>query len=102
MICAYWHGGLGMKSIVAWIAAGSLLATLAPAQPPRPRYAVIDLGIVGALPGQPFFITSNGLVAGAAAAGANLHASFGTERERQTSACPDSAAPTALPSASMS
>src|SRR5712671_3088695 len=36
-----------MKSIVTWIAASSLLAVLAVAQPPHPRYTVTDLGTLG-------------------------------------------------------
>src|SRR5690242_3610967 len=53
-----------MKSILTSIAAGSLLATLAIAQPPR--YNVIDLGPVGPPPGQPYFIANTGLAAGTA------------------------------------
>jgi uncharacterized membrane protein len=64
-----------MKSIVISIAASSLLATLAMAQPPRPSYNIIDLGTVGNPPGQPYFITNNGLVSGAAATpNGNMHA----------------------------
>ena len=55
-----------MKTIVTWIAASSLLAALATAQPPR--YTVTDLGAVGGAPGQPFFIAPDGLIGGAAAA----------------------------------
>ncbi|HMC61166.1 MAG TPA: hypothetical protein VKJ01_18390, partial [Candidatus Solibacter sp.] len=58
-----------MKSILTSIAAGSLLAALAIAQP-SPRYTITDLGPVGGPPGSPYFITNNGL-AGGAAAGAN-------------------------------
>ncbi len=54
-----------MKSIMTSIAASSLLAALAIAQP-APRYAVRDLGAVGGAAGQPFLITDNGLVAGVA------------------------------------
>jgi probable HAF family extracellular repeat protein len=61
-----------MKSIVNLIAASSLLAPLAISQPqpPRPQlhYTVQDLGAVGGTPGQAFFITNNGLIAGGAAA----------------------------------
>ena len=46
-----------MKSIVTLIAAASLLAAVAIAQP-TPRYAVTDLGPVGGPPGQPYFITN--------------------------------------------
>ena len=56
-----------LKSIVA----GSLLTAIAMAQPPT--YKVIDLGTVG-FNGQPFAITKNGLVAGAAQAGNTLQA----------------------------
>src|SRR5450432_1059234 len=62
-----------MKSIVTWIAAGSLLAALAIAQP-SPRYKVTDLGPVGGPPGSPYFITNNGLAGGAAAsANGSMH-----------------------------
>src|ERR1700694_1608630 len=59
-----------MKSIVTSIAASSLLAALAIAEPTRSerqRYTITDLGPVGPTPGQPYFITNNGLVSGAAA-----------------------------------
>jgi probable HAF family extracellular repeat protein len=52
-----------MKTLVTSVAAGSLLAALAMAQP---RFTVTDLGVVGQA-GQPFVITNNGLVSGAAA-----------------------------------
>jgi len=62
-----------MKTIVTSIAAGILLAALAPAQPPR--YTVTDLGAVGSALGQPFFVTNNSLVSGAAAdADGSVHA----------------------------
>jgi probable HAF family extracellular repeat protein len=63
-----------MKPILTSIAAGSLLAALAIAQPVA-RYAVTDLGVVGGA-GQPYLITNIGLVSGAAAAtpGASMHA----------------------------
>ena len=55
-----------MKSIVTSIvAASSLLAALAIAQP-APRYNVRDLGAVGGAAGQPEMITNNGLVVGVA------------------------------------
>ena len=39
------------------------------------RYTVIDLGLVGNTPGQPYFIRNNGLVSGAATtSGGNMHA----------------------------
>jgi probable HAF family extracellular repeat protein len=53
-----------MKTIVTSIAAGCLLGALAIAQ--TPTYTVTDLGAVGPS-GQPFVITNNGLVSGAAA-----------------------------------
>ena len=50
-----------MKSILTWIAAGSLLAALAMAQ--TPNYTVIDLGPTG----NPFslgnYVNNNGFVA---------------------------------------
>src|SRR5229473_8370729 len=54
-----------MKPILTSIAASSLLAALAIAQPPR--YTITDLGSVGGSPGQPYVITNNGLIGGAAA-----------------------------------
>jgi len=60
-----------MKTILTSIAAGSLLATLAAAQP---RYSIRDLGPVDGTPGQPYLITNNGLVAGAAIASSRMHA----------------------------
>src|ERR1022692_4416928 len=63
-----------MKTILASIAASSLLATLAIAQP-SPRYTVTDLGAGGNPPSQPYAITNNGLVSGAAtAANGGMHA----------------------------
>ena len=55
-----------MKTIVTSIAAASLFAAFAMAQPPH--YTVTDLGAVGGTPGQPFFVAPNGLIGGAAAA----------------------------------
>src|ERR1700688_3101189 len=55
-----------MNSILTSIAAGSLFAALAIAQP-HLRYTVTDLGPVGPPPGQPYVITNNGLVSGASA-----------------------------------
>ncbi len=60
-----------MKRIATLIAAGSVLGAVAMAQ--SPRFTVIDLGNVGP-DGQPFQVTNNGLVAGAAMAGNALHA----------------------------
>src|ERR1039457_5051516 len=60
-----WRGNKHMKTILTSMAAGSLLAAVAIAQPPR--YTVTDLGAVGGPPGQPYFITNNGLASGAAA-----------------------------------
>jgi probable HAF family extracellular repeat protein len=54
-----------MKTITTLIAASSLLAALATAQPTH--YTVTDLGAVGGPPGGPYFITNNGLAGGAAA-----------------------------------
>ena len=54
-----------MKQILTSIAASGLLAALAIAQPPRPRYTVTD---IGTLPGGTFsqatFVNNNGLVTG--------------------------------------
>ncbi|MGA3074598.1 MAG: hypothetical protein ABSG56_12980 [Bryobacteraceae bacterium] len=55
-----------MKTILTSIAAASLFAAFAMAQPPH--YTVTDLGAVGGTPGQPFFVAPNGLIAGVAAA----------------------------------
>jgi probable HAF family extracellular repeat protein len=51
-----------MKPIWTSIFAGALLASVAAAQ--SRRYDIIDLGLVGASPGQPFVIANNGLIAG--------------------------------------
>ncbi|HUI56584.1 MAG TPA: hypothetical protein VLY04_16525 [Bryobacteraceae bacterium] len=59
-----------MRTIGAAMVAGSLLGTVAMAQP---RYTVTDLGNVGPN-GQPFTITNNGLVAGATQTGNIMHA----------------------------
>jgi probable HAF family extracellular repeat protein len=64
-----------MKSILTSIAANSLLAALAIAADAPPHYTVTDLGPVGGSPGQPYGISNNGLVVGAAAASATkMHA----------------------------
>jgi len=55
-----------MKTIVTSIAAGSLLAALAAAQP-QPSYSVIDLGTLGGTYSFGFGINNAGDVAGAAA-----------------------------------
>lgn len=63
-----------MKAILISIMAGALLSTLAMAQP-APRYTVTDLGLVGGPPGQPFFITNDGLISeGVAVSDTALHA----------------------------
>jgi probable HAF family extracellular repeat protein len=62
-----------MKSTLTLIAASSLLAAVAIAQP-RPGYTITDLGAVGGTPGEPYIVTNNGLVAGSAASGVALHA----------------------------
>jgi probable HAF family extracellular repeat protein len=59
-----WRKNTIMKTISRLIAAGNLLAALLAAQPSH--YSVTDLGPVGPA-GQPFYVTNNGLVAGAAA-----------------------------------
>src|SRR5258708_17176371 len=61
-----------MKSNVTMIAASSLFAALAIAQPTR--YTITDLGPVGGPPGSPYVITNNGLVGGAAAVNTTMHA----------------------------
>ncbi len=61
-----------MKSIWTSLAVSGSLATLALAG--QPPYTVTDLGVVGPA-GQPFYLTNNGLVSGAAAfPGNTLHA----------------------------
>jgi probable HAF family extracellular repeat protein len=61
-----------MKTISRSILAGNLFAALLAAQPPH--YSVTDLGPVGPA-GQPFYVTNNSLVSGAApAAGGAYHA----------------------------
>ncbi len=54
-----------MKTIMAWIAAGSLLAAPAIAQRAK-QYTLTDLGVVGNA-GGPYSIDKSGLIAGAAA-----------------------------------
>src|ERR1700678_4234704 len=55
------------------------------------RYTVIDLGLVGNTPGQPYFIRNNGLVSGAAAtSGGNMHAVLWYRDRNSISAHPDS------------
>jgi len=63
-----------MKTILTSIAASSLLAALALAQPPQ--YTVSDLGtLVGGTYSQPYFINSNGLASGTASlADGTMHA----------------------------
>src|ERR1700730_11840976 len=63
-----------MKSILTSIAASSLLAALAIAEPTRSRYDVIALGPVGGPPGQPYVITNNGLVGGSTMSNGRMHA----------------------------
>jgi probable HAF family extracellular repeat protein len=58
-----------MKTIFTSIAAGSLLAALAIAQPPSPRYTVTDLGTLpGGTSSLAYFVSDNGFVSGQAAA----------------------------------
>ena len=52
-----------MKTIVTSIAASSLLAALAMAQP-APRYSIIELGPLGGTFSQANFVNDNRLVAG--------------------------------------
>jgi probable HAF family extracellular repeat protein len=65
-----------MKPIATLIAAGTLLAAFALAQPGRPSYTITDLGPVGKTLGTAFAVSGNGLVAGAAATpdGTAMHA----------------------------
>ncbi|HEY2012592.1 MAG TPA: hypothetical protein VGH38_03775 [Bryobacteraceae bacterium] len=65
-----------MKRSVTLIAAGSLLAAFALAQPGKRGYTVTDLGNLGNVPpGQQFFISANGLIAGATSPdGTAMHA----------------------------
>ena len=53
-----------MKSM--FIIAASLLASFATAQTTGATYSVQDLGLVGGAPGTPYFMSGNGLIAGAA------------------------------------
>src|SRR5688572_7455953 len=56
-----------MKQVATLMAAGSLLAAFALAQPGKPSDTITDLGPVGETPGTAFAVSGNGLVAGAAA-----------------------------------
>ncbi len=47
-----------------------------------PRYIVTDLGVVGNLPGGPYDIANNGLVAGASPSGVDMHAFLWLEGKR--------------------
>jgi probable HAF family extracellular repeat protein len=60
-----------MKTIMAWLAASSLLAASAIAQQAK-HYTVTDLGAVGNAPGQPYFINNRGFISGAAASSATV------------------------------
>jgi uncharacterized membrane protein len=62
-----------MKQIVISIAAGSLLAVVAIAQPPQ--YKVTDLGPMGPN-GQPFVVTNNGLISEAVAVSSGAYHAF--------------------------
>src|SRR5215471_8948577 len=65
-----------MKRVVTVIAAGSLLAALALAQPRKRGYTVTDLGPVGNAPGGTYAISPNSLAAGGAMTpdGSAMHA----------------------------
>jgi probable HAF family extracellular repeat protein len=63
-----------MKSML--IAGASLIASLASAQSAHTTYSVLDLGPLGGGPAAPYFMTGNGLIAGAAETASNQsHAS---------------------------
>src|SRR5579872_6078291 len=55
-----------MKSFMSAVAAAGLLAAVAMAQTSHLNYDILDLGVVGGTPGQPYVIANNGLIAGAA------------------------------------
>jgi probable HAF family extracellular repeat protein len=56
--------GGNMKSM--FIFGASVITSLAMAQSASTTYSVQDLGVAGGAPGAPYFMTSNGLIAGAA------------------------------------
>jgi probable HAF family extracellular repeat protein len=53
------------------ITGASLLASLAMAQSAHTTYSVLDLGLLGGGPGEPYFMANNGLIAGAAETASN-------------------------------
>jgi probable HAF family extracellular repeat protein len=63
-------GNMAGRSTVNGVSHGFLLPTTQAAL----RYAVTDLGTVGRLPGQPFTLTDNRLIAGTAVTDSGLHA----------------------------
>jgi probable HAF family extracellular repeat protein len=68
------HFGLALAILAASASAQEQPATLGSGPA---RYTVIDLGIVGNPPAQPYFITNNGLISGATTSpGGNLHAAL--------------------------
>ena len=58
-----------MKSM--YIFGASLITTLAMAQSAHTTYSVLDLGPLGGGPGEPYYMTGNGLIAGAANTASN-------------------------------
>src|SRR5581483_11958302 len=64
-----------MKCTLTLMAASTLLAAIAAAQP-RQAYNITDLGAVGGPPAGPYLIASDGLIAGATASGKTMHAAL--------------------------
>src|ERR1700681_1162714 len=82
-----------MKLIIASIAAGTLLTTIATAE--APRYTLTDLGLAGA--GGPYDISPNGLISGSApAADGSGHATLWYKRFRLDIAIPGLGGPNSV------
>ena len=76
------HFGLALAVLAGSASAQEQSATQGRESAPA-RYTVIDLGIVGNPPAQPYLITNNGLISGGAATpGGNLHAALWFEGAR--------------------